>query len=117
MIPLTPATRIFLAAQAIDLRKSFEGLSDLVRHHIQQDPLSGHLYLFTNRRRNRVKLLYADGSGLWVCTKRLLGRGTFAWPQTTAAGAVAVPAQELTLLLNGLDLAHTAERTWWRPAA
>jgi transposase len=109
MIPLTPATRIFLAAQAIDLRKSFEGLSDLVRHHIQQDPLSGHLYLFTNRRRNRVKLLYADGSGH--------GRGTFAWPQTTAAGAVAVPAQELTLLLNGLDLAHTAERTWWRPAA
>ena len=70
MIPLSPATRIYLAAGATDLRKSFEGLSDLVSHHFEQDPLSGHLYVFTNRRKNRIKLLYADGSGLWLCAKR-----------------------------------------------
>lgn len=115
MIPLSPATHIFLAAGATDLRKSFEGLSDLVSHHFQQDPLSGHLYVFTNRRRNRIKLLYADGSGLWLCTKRLHGQGTFAWPATTGESAVTLAAQELNLLLSGIDLAHTAQRPWWRP--
>ena len=58
MIPLSPATRIYLAAGATDLRKSFEGLSDLVTHQFKEDPLSGHLYVFTNRKKNRVKLLY-----------------------------------------------------------
>jgi transposase len=54
MIPLSPAMRIYLAAGATDLRKSFEGLSDLVAHQFQGDPLSGHLYVFTNRRRERI---------------------------------------------------------------
>ena len=117
MFPLSPATRIYLAAGATDLRKSFEGLSDLVSHHFQQDPLSGHLYVFTNRRKNRVKLLYADGSGLWLCTKRLHGKGTFAWPKTTEAGALRILAEELTLLLSGIDLEQTRTRPWWRPAA
>ena len=58
MIPLSPATRIFLASGATDLRKSFEGLGDLVAHQFKEDPLSGHLYVFANRRKNRVKLLY-----------------------------------------------------------
>ena len=71
MIPWSPATRIYLAAGATDLRKSFEGLSDLVTHQFKEDPLSGHLYVFANRKRNRIKLLYFDGSGTWVCAKRL----------------------------------------------
>ena len=116
MMPVSPATRIFLAAGATDLRKSFEGLGDLVSHHFHQDPLSGHLYVFTNRRRNRIKLLYADGSGLWLCTKRLHGQGTFAWPPVTVPGAVTMAAPELSLLLSGIDLAQTAQRSWWRPA-
>ncbi len=116
MIPLSPATRIYLAAGATDLRKSFEGLSDLVSHHFQQDPLSGHLYVFTNRRKNRIKLLYADGSGLWLCTKRLHGQGTFAWPRATGPGALQILAPELTLLLSGIDLGSTSQRAWWRPA-
>jgi transposase len=114
MIPLSPATRIYLAAGATDLRKSFEGLSDLVSHHFQQDPLSGHLYVFTNRRKNRIKLLYADGSGLWLCAKRLHGQGTFAWPRASEPGALQILAQELTLLLSGIDLEATAQRAWWR---
>jgi len=81
MMPIGPATRIFLAAGATDLRKSFEGLSDLVTHHFQADPLSGHLYVFTNRKHNRIKMLYADGTGVWVCAKRLCGQGTFAQDQ------------------------------------
>jgi transposase len=116
MIPVGPATRIFLAAGATDLRKSFEGLSDLVAHHFKEDPFSGHLYVFTNRRKNRIKLLYFDGTGTWVCAKRL-AQGTFAWPKTQEPGALRIMAQELTLLLNGIDLDKTTTRRWWRAAA
>jgi len=110
MIPLSPATRIYLAPGATDLRKSFEGLSDLVAHQFREDPLSGHLYVFTNRRKNRIKLLYFDGSGVWVCAKRLMGRGRFAWPKTTEPGALRIVAEELTLLLTGIDLEKTRRR-------
>jgi transposase len=118
MIPVGPATRIYLAAGATDLRKSFEGLSDLVRHRFQQDPHSGHLFAFANRLRTRIKILYWDGSGLWVCTKRL-PRGTFHWPRTVQepTGALRVLAEELTLLLSGIDLERTRTRAWWRRAA
>ena len=117
MIPLSPATRIFLASGATDLRKSFEGLGDVVTHQFKEDPLSGHLFVFTNRRKNRLKLLYFDGTGVWVCAKRLLGQGGFAWPNTTEPGALRIAAEELTLLLTGLDLAKTQARPWWRMAA
>ena len=118
MIPVGPATRIYLAAGATDLRKSFEGLSDLVRHRFQQDPLSGHLFVFANRLRTRIKLLYWDGTGLWVCAKRL-PQGTFHWPRTAESetGALPVLAEELTLLLSGIDLEQSQPRAWWRRAA
>lgn len=118
MIPVGPATRIYLAAGATDLRKSFEGLADLVRHRFQEDPLSGHLFVFANRRKNRVKVLYWDGSGTWVCAKRL-ARGCYSWPKAapTQTGALRVLAEELTLLLSGIDLEKTRPRQWWRRAA
>ena len=118
MMPVGPATRIFLAAGAIDLRKSFEGLSDVVRQRFREDPLSGHLFDFANRPRTRLKLLYWDGSGLWCCAKRL-PQGCFSWPQTTPeeTGALRLVAAELTLLLSGIDLDQTRVRQWWRKAA
>lgn len=117
MIPVGPATRIFLAAGATDLRKSFEGLSDLARNQFQEDPLSGHLFVFANRGRTRIKILYWDGTGLWVCAKKL-PQGTFSWPQTSQEEnrALRVAAQELTLLLSGIDLDKTRARNWWRKA-
>lgn len=113
-----PATRVFLAAGATDLRKSFEGLSGLVRHKLKEDPLSGHLFVFANRDRTRLKVLYFDGTGTWVCAKRL-ERGTFNWPKTSDAepAALRILAEELTLLLSGIDLDKTRERNWWRKAA
>jgi transposase len=66
MFGLGPATKIYIA-EAIDMRKGFEGLYGLVRDHLGQDPLSGHLFLFTNRIQTRLKVLVWDGSGLWVC--------------------------------------------------
>lgn len=110
------ATRVFLAAGATDMRKSFEGLSDLVRHRFKEDPLSGHWFVFANRRRTRLKLLCWDGSGLWVCAKRL-EKGTYAWPSLGSSmenGVKRIMAEELTLLLSGIDLEKTQSRAWWR---
>ena len=74
------ATRIYLAPGATDMRKSFEGLYGLVRDRLQCDPLSGHVFLFANARRNRMKLMFWDTTGLWVCAKRL-EKGCFRWPE------------------------------------
>lgn len=116
MIPFGPATRVFLAVGVTDLRLGFEGLTGLVRHQFKEDPLSGHLFLFTNRHHNRVKLLYWDGSGFWVCAKRL-ARGCYHWPRPESPpenGSLQILSEELALLLGGIDLEKTKSRDWWR---
>jgi transposase len=114
MFGVGAATRIYLAAGATDLRKSFEGLYGLVRDHLLCDPLSGHLFLFTNAQRNRLKLLFYDGSGLWVCAKRL-DRGCFYWPDREGESVtVVLTPEELALLLGGIDLQQTKRRRWHR---
>jgi transposase len=72
MLSLSPATRIFVALQPVDMRAGLNRLYAHVETRLNQDPPSGHLFVFTNRLRNRVKILYFDGSGLWVCAKRLV---------------------------------------------
>ena len=76
MISLTAATRVFVALDPVDLRKSFSGLQGCVQQQLREDPLSGHVFVFTNRLRSRLKILVWDGSGLWCATKRL-ERGKF----------------------------------------
>ncbi len=120
MFGLSLATKIYLGVEAIDMRKGFDGLFGLVRDHLGQDPLSGHLFLFTNRTHTRLKALLWDGSGLWICAKRL-EQGRFHWPASnTPQRGVMMRPEELAMLLNGLDLAQTQERkNWYRrmPAA
>lgn len=119
MFGLGPATKIYVAAEAVDMRKGFEGLYGLVRDQFGQDPLSGHLFLFTNRTHTRLKALVWDGSGLWVCAKRL-ERGRFRWPAAKDARTVSMRPEELALLINGMDLAQAQPRSnWYRkePAA
>ena len=114
MFGFGPATRIYLAVGATDMRKGFEGLFGLVRDQLQCEPLSGHVFLFCNGRHNRLKLLVFDGSGLWVCAKRL-EKGCFRWPQSgDADGKVVLSHEELALLLGGIDLAQTQRRPWYR---
>ena len=114
MFGFGPATRIYLAVGATDMRKGFEGLFGLVRDRLQCEPLSGHVFLFCNGRHNRLKLLVFDGSGLWVCAKRL-EKGRFRWPQAgDAQGKVVLSHEELALLLGGIDLAQTQRRPWYR---
>ena len=72
MVNFSSATRVFVATQPTDLRGSFNKLFALTQTVLQQDPLSGHWFVFTNRDRNRIKILFWDGSGLWVCAKRLV---------------------------------------------
>jgi transposase len=111
---LGPATRIYLALGATDLRKGFEGLYGLVRDRLSCDPMSGHLFLFSNARHNRLKVLYWDGSGLWICAKRL-ERGRFSWPREDEhAVRVTLSQEELSLLLGGIDLAQTRRKDWYR---
>jgi transposase len=114
MFGLGAATKVYLAVGATDMRKGFDGLHGLVRGKLESDPLSGHVFVFCNRPRTRLKVLYWDGSGLWVCGKRL-EKGCFSWPTEMTEGARAsICAEELTLLLGGLDLAKTRRKAWWR---
>ena len=100
MFGLGPATRIYLAAGATDMRKGFDGLYGLVRDRLLCEPLSGHLFLFCNAQRNRLKVLLWDGSGLWVCAKRL-PKGCFSWPQSgDAQGKLVLSHEELSLIIR-----------------
>lgn len=110
MITVSAATRVFVALAPVDLRQSFNGLYGAVQRVLNQDPLSGHLFLFTNRTRNRIKLLYWDGSGLWICAKRL-ERGRFSWPAGVGASAT-LRGEELSALLGGLEV--RSKSGWYR---
>jgi len=112
MLTLSPAVRIYLATGATDLRRSIDGLSALVRERFDLDPLSGHLFLFRNRRGDRVKILLWDQSGFWVLYKRL-EQGTFAWPSDADDAPVEMRHRDLLLLLSGVDLASTRRRRWY----
>lgn len=114
MFGLGPATKVYLAAGATDMRKGFDGLYGLVRDRLQLEPLSGHVFLFSNAQRNRLKLIFWDGSGLWVCAKRL-ERGCFRWPTAESGQTkVVLSHEEMALLLGGIDLAGSRRRAWFR---
>jgi transposase len=117
MFGIGAATRIYLAVGATDMRKSFEGLSGLIQEKLRQDPLSGHLFLFCNKPRNRLKVVFWDGHGLWVCAKRL-EKGRLSWPlpdqSESSAAAVKIKQEELAMLLGGIDMARTERKRWWR---
>lgn len=110
MFALSAATRVFVALTPTDMRRSFNGLFGLVQEQLQMDPLSGHLFVFTNRTRNRIKILFWDGSGLWCCAKRL-ERGRFSWPAGPGVSK-ALRAEELGALIGGLEV--RAQTNWYR---
>jgi transposase len=114
MLNLPPSVRIWLATQATDLRKSFDGLAELVRQQLQNDPLSGHLFVFRNKRADRLKLLYWDEDGFVIVYKRL-EVGTFRFPAAQATG-VEIRAADLQMLLDGIDLESVKrQRRYRRP--
>ncbi len=110
MFALKSATRVFVRTGPTDMRLAYEGLYALAERAILQDPKSGHLFVFCNKNRNRLKCLYWDGSGLWVCAKRL-ERGTFDWPQRDT-GAAEMSCTQLKLLLEGFEF--KSRPGWYR---
>ena len=110
MLSPSPATRVFLALVPVDGRKSFNGLSALVQETLEQEPTSGYLFVFTNKSRNRLKILFWDGSGLCLFCKRL-ERGTYAWPGGEGPSRSLRP-EELQLLIHGVEGRPRAR--WYR---
>jgi transposase len=116
MLSVPGTVRIFLCLAPTDMRKSIDGLAGLASEVFRQDPLSGHLFVFVGRRRDRVKLLYWDGDGYALWYKRL-ERGSFRLPAATDQTSLTLSAAELTLLLSGVDLASVKRaRRYQRPA-
>jgi transposase len=115
MLNLPPSVRIWLATRHTDLRKSFDGLAELVRQQLLVDPLSGHLFVFRNKRADRVKLLYWDDDGYAIWYKRL-EVGTFRFP-ASSDGRVAMRAADLQMLLDGVELDSVKRRRRYRRPA
>jgi transposase len=111
VIGLFPTAAIFVATAPTDLRKAYDGLAVLVRQSLGQDPLNGSLYVFCNRRRDRLKILFWEEGGYWLCARRL-EKGTFRWPRSQEVCA-RYRREELMLLLGGIDLEQTHARKWY----
>ena len=114
MLSFTGGLKVFLAVEPCDLRKSFNGLHAVVTETLGENPRQGALFVFTNRRRTRLKVLLFDGTGLWVCTKRL-EEGTFSWPRCLKAGTnkIKLTPEALSMLTDGVDLRGAKLRPWY----
>ena len=103
-----------LAVGNTDLRKGIDGLMGIVREQIEMDPMGGHLFVFSNRGKNLIKLLYFDGSGMWISTKRL-ERGRFDWPEEMEGiKKIILSVTEFIALADGLQLTQSRAKMWWR---
>jgi len=115
MIHLPASVRVYLCLVPCDMRKSFDSLHALVREHLELDAFAGHLFVFSSRRRDRIRILYWDRDGFAIWSKRL-EEGTYAVPFEDGAGERRreITAEELGALLSGIDLAQAARRKRYR---
>lgn len=114
MLSFSGGLKVMLAVAPCDMRKGFNGLVGLVSGTLDEDVRSGTLYVFSNRSRTRLKILFWDGSGLWVCSKRL-EKGRFAWPEGFKEGQkrVELRPEALAMLTDGIDLKGAKMRPWY----
>ncbi len=119
MLSVLVPVRIFLARDPVDMRKSFHGLVSLTESVLKQDPLAGHLFVFVNRRRDRIKLLYWGGTGFCIWYQQL-EKGTYPLPDAATADereGIEITASQLSLILDGIDLSTVRQRPrYQRPA-
>ncbi len=115
MLQITPQTKILVAVAPADFRRGIDGLARLCRESLQQDPFTGAVFVFRNRRQTALKLLVYDGQGFWLCHKRL-SRGRFPWwPAAVESGAPRLVAHQLAVLLSAGDPTRTGAAADWRP--
>jgi transposase len=116
VILLPSAVRVYLATEATNLRQSFEGLSNAVRTVVRKDPLCGHVFAFLNRRRTQVKLLVWTRGGFTIVHKRLeSGRFAFAFDAAPGARSIELGADDLAMLLEGVDASQAKKSRRWQP--
>ena len=116
MIHLPASVRVYLCLSPCDMRRSFDGLHALVRDHLELDPFAGHLYLFVNKRKDRLKILYWDRDGFAIWAKRL-EEGTYAIPSAEPGSRrFEISVEELGSLLSGIDLSSATRRKRYRRA-
>ena len=113
MLAFPSATKIYVAVQPVDMRKSFNGLWAAVTEQLGDDPKNGAVFCFINRERTRLKLLYWDGTGVWVLAKRL-EEGRFSWPAPGDRRAkLSLAPEALALLVGGVELKHGSLKPWY----
>ena len=114
MLSFTGGIKVYLALEPQDMRKSFNGLAAAVSEHLKADPYQGAVFVFTNKRHNRLKILFWDGTGLWVAAKRL-EQGRFSWPKPTSKGQrkLSLSPEALAMLTDGIDLRDGARPPWY----
>lgn len=114
MLSFSGTLKVYVAIQPCDMRRSFDGLHNAVGTLLGEDPKCGALFAFTNKRRSLLKILYWDGSGIWVLAKRL-EKGTFSWPKPSDVnqGKLRLSATALALLLDGIDMRDGCQRPWY----
>jgi len=112
MLPFSGNLKIFLSVEPVDMRKQFNGLWAEAQERLKEDPFEGALFVFTNKRRNLLKLLYWDGNGLWVLAKRL-EKGRFSWPQGSDKRKLRMTPESLSMLVGGIDLKVGMKKAWY----
>jgi transposase len=112
MLGFPTGLRIYLAVEPVDMRKQFNGLWALATERLREDPRQGALFVFTNRGRDRLKMLYWDGTGPWVFAKRL-EKGRFSWPLGSDKTRLSLAPEALTMLLAGIDLKDGCKKAWY----
>jgi transposase len=114
MLSFTGSLRVFLAVEPVDMRKGFNGLEGLVSERLREDLREGALFVFTNRRHSRLKIIYWDGTGLWLLVKRL-EQGVFSWPKHIPTGSVKLKLapEAFAMLTDGIDLRGARLRPWY----
>jgi transposase len=112
MLTFPSALRIYLAVEPVDMRKQFNGLWSAAQDKLNENPRSGALFVFVNKDRDRIKMLYFDGTGPWVFAKRL-EKGRFSWPAGSDRSKLSLAPEALTMLLAGIDLKDGCKKAWY----
>ena len=113
MLAFHSSLKVFLASEPVDMRKSFGGLYSIVLNQLKEEPTSGAFFVFINKNLNRLKILYFDGSGLWVFAKRL-EQGRFSWPKgSNSDGKINLTPEALHLLVSGIDMKQGCKKAWY----
>jgi transposase len=112
MLAFPASTRVYLAVEPVDMRNHFNGLWVLAEQKLGEDPRLGAIFIFTNRKRDRLKMLYWDGTGVWVLAKRL-EKGRFSWPPGSDRVRLSLTPEALSMLVGGIDLREGCLKAWY----